>query len=111
MIDWADLDFETQLFLLKQVVADSTLLREICSDGPSSANLLDWPTCPTPAIIEHNHQVVVERYSLKNYARRLLNLYTRGGQAMSRPVHTAAVIDHRRLLAQACSLENLRLLV
>lgn len=114
MIDWADLNVNTQLLILHHIVEDLSRVQRIIVKKKWGKPISDWYFEAKSDIISQNREVISTKYNLENQASCLVRLSEKGKK---KPELTKSaegvpkIIDNKSIFARSLELGNMRLLV
>lgn len=112
-IDWADLDVDAQLFVLKEIIQTPAMLEQLIDATTADKNISHWHNEDIRGIITHNCEVVSNKYNLAANAARLTSLIRRGNGLLNRGRSTeqqARVTSNHAIFADCLDLASMRLL-
>ena len=114
MIDWADLNVNTQLLILHHIVEDLSRVQRIIVKKKWGKPISDWYSEAKSDIILQNRVVISTKYNLENQASCLVRLSEKGKKLPELTKSAEGVlkiIDNKPIFARSLELENMRLLV
>lgn len=113
MLDWADLDHESQLSILQYLIAGKIPFSQIkCTDHHLNP-IANWFCPQNPDIIKQNEFVVSSRYNLEAHANQFRFIIDQAANLTAEPEKSKPPgrVNNEIFFADSLNLKNLRLLV
>ncbi len=113
MLDWADLNHESQLSILQDLIADKALISQILPTNRRLSPIANW-FCPQNLdIINQNKFVVSSRYNLEAYANQFCLTVDLADKLTAEPKKAKLPdrVNNEVFFADSLNLKNIRLLV
>jgi len=113
-IDFADLGLQTQLELIRKIINDPRMMRDLIATNPFIERFADILRHPPSHTIEHNRTTIINRYGLAAQAHRLIRAFKQIRDCYRdeqlQPPHKHW-INNRYIIEKYLSVENTRLLL
>ena len=113
MIDWADLNVDTQLFILHHIINDLSRIPQIIIKKRHGKPISGWFSGEKSVTILHNSEVVGTKYNFENQASCLVRVLEKGKnlpELIKSAVGGSKTISNKPVFARSLELENMRLL-
>lgn len=111
LVDFADLNFNTQLNVIKKVTKASVDIRQTVPVNKNGDHHPHWYQPSNSAMIENNRQKVIVKYSLTAQARQMECLLAQGIGQIPESSPTSAGITNEPIFEQSLAAKNIRLLI
>jgi hypothetical protein len=90
-LDFGRLDEEFQEYLIRTLVSNDAVFRDIADVNPFLAGLADWK--PDEDLIRHNRKVVLESYGKERIARILRDAYRAVGNPVAHRISKSILLE------------------
>ena len=111
MIDWADLDINTQLAVLRELTKAPHRIDLIRLTDSQLEPISLWPKGAQSDIIAHNQNIVANSYSLKAVAQRLSSLITGATQSANKASGPLKRGDNKPIFDVTLACKAVRLII